>query len=126
MKVRFIINPRAGGSDKTAIITDAVREELSGETGLFEIKVAAGSESLKRLSEEAVRKGYDVVFACGGDGREIPVRAGDGLVSGQRLRLGGSDACASVRYVDQTRILLAGTTLAELTEAGGKRIAPLA
>jgi len=68
LKVRFIINPRAGGSDKTAIITDAVREELSGETGLFEIKVAAGSESLKRLSEEAVRKGYDVVFACGGDG----------------------------------------------------------
>ncbi len=68
MKVRFIINPMAGGSDKTSVITDAVREELSGESGFFEIKVAAGSESLKRLSEEAVRKGYDVVFACGGDG----------------------------------------------------------
>jgi len=68
LKVRFIINPKAGGLDKTAAITDAVREELSGFSGLFEIKVAAGSDSLKRLSEEAVRKGYDVVFACGGDG----------------------------------------------------------
>lgn len=68
MKARFIVNPKAGGSDKTAAITDAVSAVLSGEPGLFEIKVAAGSESLKRLSEEAVRKGYDVVFACGGDG----------------------------------------------------------
>jgi len=68
LKVRFIINPKAGGSDRTGVITDAVRDELSGEPGFFEIKVAAGSDSLKRLSEEAVRNGYDVVFACGGDG----------------------------------------------------------
>lgn len=68
MKVRFIVNPKAGGSDRTAEITGAVREVLSQESGMFEINVAAGSDSLRRLSAEAVRKGYDMVFACGGDG----------------------------------------------------------
>ncbi len=71
MKVRFIVNPKAGTageSDRAAEVTAAVREALASESGVFEIKVAAGSDSLARLSAEAVRNGYDAVYACGGDG----------------------------------------------------------
>lgn len=70
MKVRFIINPAAGPlrSRRAGKVTDAVRRQLGGVEGVFDIKVAGGKESAGSLSKEAVDKGYEVVFACGGDG----------------------------------------------------------
>lgn len=70
MKVRFIINPAAGPfrSRRAEKVTDAVRRRLGGVEGVFDIKVAGGKESAGSLSKEAVDKGYEVVFACGGDG----------------------------------------------------------
>ena len=44
MKVRFIINPTAGGSNKTERITDGVREVLNATGGLFEIRAAIPSK----------------------------------------------------------------------------------
>lgn len=68
MKVRFIINPVAGGIDRTGQITDAVRESLKDEDGFFEIRASNGKGNAAELSREAVSKGFDFVFACGGDG----------------------------------------------------------
>lgn len=68
MKVRFIINPVAGGANRTKEIADAVRRILDSEKGIFEIKVAGSKGDAGGLSEEAVSKGYEAIFACGGDG----------------------------------------------------------
>ncbi len=68
MKVRFIINPVAGGSRKAEQISQAVTRLLKTEEGIFEIMVTKAKNEGKTLSAEAVKKGYDIVFACGGDG----------------------------------------------------------
>ncbi|MBI5561047.1 MAG: hypothetical protein HY883_07225 [Deltaproteobacteria bacterium] len=67
LKVRFITNPVAGGNGGAGAITGAVSRVLSGAEGIFEIKVSAGISDTHRLSAEAADKGYDSVFACGGD-----------------------------------------------------------
>lgn len=68
MKVRFIINSLAGRSGKLKRLSESVRKVLKDETGIFEIKAAADREHAARLSAEAAEKGYEAVFACGGDG----------------------------------------------------------
>lgn len=76
MKVLFIINPIAGGLKSGKKLTEAIRKTLQSEEGLFEIKVPPSRESAKELSRDAVRKGYDAVFACGGDGTVNDVASG--------------------------------------------------
>ncbi|OGP18397.1 MAG: hypothetical protein A2V21_309510 [Deltaproteobacteria bacterium GWC2_55_46] len=68
MKVRFILNPSAGRSGRLNALAGAVRKLFRAEEGIFEIKLSTDAESVKVLSQEAVRKGYELVFACGGDG----------------------------------------------------------
>lgn len=68
MKVRFIVNPAAGGADRAKKITEAVKRLLKSEEGIFDIKVTKGRGGAAGFSKEAVAKGYDAVFACGGDG----------------------------------------------------------
>lgn len=68
MKVRFIVNPVAGGTDRVAKITEAVRRLLKTEDGVFDIKVTRKRSDASGFSKEAVDKGFDAVFACGGDG----------------------------------------------------------
>lgn len=70
MKVRFIINPAAGPfmSRRAEKVTGAVRRRLGGAEGVFDIKAAGVKGSAGSLSREAADKGYDAVFACGGDG----------------------------------------------------------
>jgi len=68
LKVLFIINPIAGGLKSEKRLAEAIRKALRSEEGDFEIKVPPSRESAKEFSCEAVRKGYDAVFACGGDG----------------------------------------------------------
>ncbi len=69
LKVRFIVNPKAGtGENLAAAIMDSLRAELTGLRGLFEIKVSKSRRDAFRLSKEAADKEYDGVFACGGDG----------------------------------------------------------
>lgn len=69
LRVRFIVNPKAGlrGGLSGAVMA-AVRAELTGLRGLFEIKVSSSRQDAFRLSREAADKEYDGVFACGGDG----------------------------------------------------------
>lgn len=68
MKVRFIINPAAGSSGKLKRVNEIVRSLLGSEPGIFEVRATNGAGSAAALSSEAVRKGYEFVFACGGDG----------------------------------------------------------
>ncbi|MBI5642172.1 MAG: hypothetical protein HY954_01705 [Deltaproteobacteria bacterium] len=68
MKIRFIINPIAGGANRLKKITEAVRELSLKRDGLFDIKAAKGGAHVGELSEEAVKMGFDIVYACGGDG----------------------------------------------------------
>ena len=68
MKALFIINPLAGGYDRSAEVIYAVRKAVSSEKGIFEIKVTREKGHARRLAKEAVEKRFDVVFACGGDG----------------------------------------------------------
>ncbi|MBI1910428.1 MAG: diacylglycerol kinase family lipid kinase [Deltaproteobacteria bacterium] len=68
MKIRFIVNPLAGGSNRVAEITKAVREVFASEQGIFEIKVANAAGAAGELSREALKKGYEIIVACGGDG----------------------------------------------------------
>src|SRR3972149_5706772 len=68
MKVRFIINSHAGRSGKLSRLSEAIRKVLKDEAGIFEVKAAMDREHAARLSSDAAEKGYEVVFACGGDG----------------------------------------------------------
>lgn len=68
MKVRFIINPQAGGKRGAGRLLNTIREALRSEEGIFEIKAAVTKGSAVDLSREAVERGYEAVFVCGGDG----------------------------------------------------------
>lgn len=68
MKARFIINPVAGKKNRVRQVTDAVRDVFASEDGIFEIKVASRRGQAAELAKEAVEKGFEAVFACGGDG----------------------------------------------------------
>lgn len=69
MRVRFIVNPKAGSREGLAeSVMDGARAELAGLQGLFEIKISTSRHDAFRLSREAADKKYDGVFACGGDG----------------------------------------------------------
>lgn len=68
MKVRFIINPAAGGANRAAKITDAVVKNLSDAEGVFEVRVASEKGSAAKLAREAVERGFELLMACGGDG----------------------------------------------------------
>lgn len=68
MKIRFILNPRAGRAVGLERLTAAVRKVLSTDRGIFEVRVAKDKTHARALSEEAVKDGYKYVFACGGDG----------------------------------------------------------
>ena len=72
MKIRFIVNPMSGpagaSTDRGAEITSAVIEVFGGDQGIFEVKSTLKRGDGGRLAKEASDKGYDTIFACGGDG----------------------------------------------------------
>ncbi len=68
MKIRFIVNPNAGTSERVEEISEAVTRVYATVQGIFEVRVTKSSGDAYRLSEDARDKGYSTVFACGGDG----------------------------------------------------------
>jgi YegS/Rv2252/BmrU family lipid kinase len=68
LKIRFIVNPVAGTSNMVEEIFGAVRKVFASVRGIFEVRVTKGAGDAFKLSEEACRKDYETVFACGGDG----------------------------------------------------------
>lgn len=68
MKVRFIINPASGTAASFRRVGELLFEVMGGTNGIFEVKSSKSAEDAGELAREAVDKGYEFVFACGGDG----------------------------------------------------------
>ena len=68
MKVRFIINPASGSAGSFRRVGELVFEVMGGSSGIFEVKASTSADNAGELAREAADKGYEFVFACGGDG----------------------------------------------------------
>ncbi len=79
MKYYFIMNPVTGSSDKTAILTEEVKEAFQGNISDQYIiyKTTAPGDAERYVAEKSVNLTEDVIFfACGGDGTTYEVLNG--------------------------------------------------
>ena len=69
MKHLFIVNPSAGGSDKTGDVRDKVQRAFAGREDAYEIYVTTGPmDATRKIRLEADTGEALRVYACGGDG----------------------------------------------------------
>ena len=69
MKHLFIVNPTAGGKDRTGEVREKVEKAFSGREGEVEIYVTkAPRDAPEKIKQEAASGGHIRVYACGGDG----------------------------------------------------------
>ena len=69
MKHLFIVNPTAGGRDKTKEVCAKVQEAFANREGSYEIYVTkAPMDAARKIEEEAASGEALRVYACGGDG----------------------------------------------------------
>ena len=69
MKHLFIVNPTAGGKDRTGEVREKVEKAFSGREGEVEIYVTkAPMDAPEKIKQEAASGGHIRVYACGGDG----------------------------------------------------------
>ena len=69
MKHLFIVNPIAGGRDKTGEVRARAEAAFASREDGFEIYVTAGPmDAARRIEEEAGKEEHLRVYACGGDG----------------------------------------------------------
>lgn len=114
MKVRFIVNPKAGcGRDPNSIIS-AIDTTFSTTGHQYDLQLTRFRGHAKTLSEIAVTQGCDVVVAVGGDGTVnevgavlvgseavlgiIPAGSGNGLARELGIPLSTRKACETVLY----------------------------
>ena len=69
MKHLFIVNPKAGGKDKSIAVSRAVRAAFENRQGEYEIYVTKGPmDAAQKIRGEASNEAPLRVYACGGDG----------------------------------------------------------
>ena len=69
MKHLFIVNPTAGGQDKTMEVSLAVKKALRDSADEYEVYVTtAPMDAAEKIREEAKNCDHLRVYACGGDG----------------------------------------------------------
>lgn len=69
MKHLFIVNPIAGGKDKSIAVSRAVRAAFQGREDDWEIYVTkAPMDAPRKIREEAAKADHLRIYACGGDG----------------------------------------------------------
>ena len=69
MKHLFIVNPTAGGKDKTEEVRARVETAFAGREDSFEIYVTKGPlDASRRIEQAAAEEDHLRVYACGGDG----------------------------------------------------------
>ena len=69
MKHLFIVNPKAGGKDKSIVVSRAVRAAFENRTDEYEVYVTKGPmDAPVKIRAEAARCDHLRVYACGGDG----------------------------------------------------------
>jgi diacylglycerol kinase (ATP) len=100
----FIVNPRAGRKDSVALIKSCI-----GESPQSDLEVTQRSGHATQLAQDAVKSGYDVVVAVGGDGTLnevgraltgtrtamgiVPAGSGNALARALDIPLNQGDAC---------------------------------
>lgn len=113
MKVRIIINPVSGGKNRVEEITGAIGKVCPTLDGIFEIRVAKTKGGVSEFSRDAVRRGYEVVMVCGGDGTIneaagplvgtttalgiVPIGSGNGLSKALNIPKGVEEAVALLK-----------------------------
>lgn len=113
MKARLIVNPVSGsdsGPDLLPLINQRLRERL----GLLDIVMTTGEGDAVGAAAQAVRGGYDIVFAGGGDGTLNEVLNGVASVEGGLehtvigvIPLGtGNDFAATLGYPSEVNAVL--------------------
>jgi len=69
MKHLFIVNPVAGGSDRSAEIRNSVETLFSGKNTSYEVYVTkAPGDATSKIRQEAVSGEEIRIYSCGGDG----------------------------------------------------------
>jgi YegS/Rv2252/BmrU family lipid kinase len=69
MKHLFIVNPTAGGKDKTAEVRAKAKAAFQKRGGEFEVYVTtAPMDATRKIEEESAKGEHLRVYACGGDG----------------------------------------------------------
>ena len=69
MKHLFIVNPAAGGKDKSIAVKREVRAAFQGREEDWEVYVTrAPMDAPEKIRQEAAIGGHLRVYACGGDG----------------------------------------------------------
>lgn len=68
MKVRLIINPASGSAASFRRAGEVFLDAMGSTPGIFEVRASKSAEDARALAKDAASKGFDFVFACGGDG----------------------------------------------------------
>jgi len=72
-RIHFILNPAAGSRRRTQEMLSAIFDQHMAR---WEMSVTAGPGDAKRLAQEAVAAGADLIAVCGGDGTVADVAGG--------------------------------------------------
>ena len=84
-RVKLIANPGAGDVTKSASRLEEVTQYLLGYGLKVDVALAKPKRKAVQIAKNAVKKGYDVVIAMGGDGTLGAVIRG---IAGSKARLG--------------------------------------
>ncbi len=112
MRVKFILNPVAGMRRAPAKVVSLLQRELQGAAWDFDIVLTEQRGHGYHIAQDAVKQGYELVVAMGGDGTVkevgsglvhtgvalgiIPSGSGNGLARDLRIPLNLKGACRAL------------------------------
>ena len=112
MRAKFVINPIAGMRRSPGKVVNLLRRELRGSAWEFDIVLTEQRGHGYHIAQDAVKQGYELVVAIGGDGTVkevasglvhtgvalgiIPTGSGNGLARDLRIPLNLKGACRAL------------------------------
>jgi YegS/Rv2252/BmrU family lipid kinase len=124
-KIRFILNPRAGGGKYLEKLIQWIHITFSETSTKYDIQITQKRKDGTKFASEAIREGYLHIVAAGGDGTInevgsalihteailgiIPVGSGNGLARALKIPLDWKKACqlllnGSVKKIDTGKL----------------------
>lgn len=76
MKYKFLLNPFAGRKKKGKALVDLIEHRMKQSSLIYEFAFTKGEGDATRLASEAVKDGFDIIVAVGGDGTVNEVASG--------------------------------------------------